>query len=156
MKMVAPMEIGICCRDLESLRRFYVDTLGFEAVNDLQVPPEKSTPASLAADGYRVARLQSPWGERIKLLQPVEAASERESESDWVLARQGKIYLTFIVDDLKAMIAKLRASDVRFLTGAEPFEVRPQTFLCFLRDPEGNVLEFVEYGDIKDYRSDLQ
>jgi len=33
--------------------------------------------------------------------------------------------------------------------------VRPGTWLAFFRDPEGNVLELVEYDDPAAYRPDL-
>ena len=45
---------------------------------------------------------------------------------------------------------------VEFLTGPTRVEVRPGTFLSFCRDPEGNVLELVQYADIHAYRSDLK
>lgn len=154
MKMTAPLEIGICCDDLDRLRAFYVDVLGCEPINDLQVPAEKSAPAGMAKDGYRVARIQSPWGERLKLFQPATKA-EGVAPSEWILGRRGMAYVTFIIDDLEAMIARLKAAGVTFLTGGEPVEVRPGTFLSFIRDPEGNVLEFVEYSDIREYRADL-
>ncbi len=154
MKMKAPMEIGICCDDLDRLRTFYVDVLGCEPINEHQVPAEKSTPAGMAKDGYRVARLQTSWGERLKLIQPVTRAAGAEP-AEWILGRRGIAYITFIIDDLNAMIARLKAAGVAFLSGKERVEVRPGTFLSFIRDPEGNVLEFVEYSDIREYRSDL-
>lgn len=154
MRMVAPLEVGICCRDLDRLAAFYCDHLGCTRINDLEVPPDKAAPSALAEQGYRVMRLQTPWGERIKLLQPAASPAD-SSHPDWVLGAQGIVYLTFIVDDIRAMIARLAEAGARFLTGAEPVEVRPQTYLAFLRDPEGNVLELVEYGSIADYRDDL-
>ena len=40
-------------------------------------------------------------------------------------------------------------------SGPRKVEVRPGVFLVFARDPEGNVLEFVEYTDLRAYRPDL-
>ena len=131
-----------------------MDVLGCEPINEHQVPAEKSTPAGMAKDGYRVARLQTSWGERLKLIQPVTRAAGAEP-AEWILGRRGIAYITFIIDDLNAMIARLKAAGVAFLSGKERVEVRPGTFLSFIRDPEGNVLEFVEYSDIREYRSDL-
>ncbi|MEX0759839.1 MAG: VOC family protein [Tistlia sp.] len=154
MKMVAPLEVGICCRDLDRLAEFYTRFLGCERVTDLEVPAEKARPSALSDGAYRVLRLQTPWGERLKLLQPA-APPEAAARTPWVLGGQGIVYLTFIVEDLRATIARLSEAGADFLTGDAPVEVRPQTFLAFLRDPEGNVLEFVEYGSLSDYRSDL-
>lgn len=155
MKMLAPIEIGICCRNLDTLAAFYVEVLGCRWVNDLQVPADKAAPSALADDGYRVVRLQTPWGERLKLLQPARSAAAAGTAEPWILARHGVVYITFIVDNLKAMVAGLKSAGVAFMTGEEPVEVRPRTFLTFVRDPEGNVLEFVEYGDIAEYRPEL-
>ena len=43
-----------------------------------------------------------------------------------------------------------------FDSAPAPMEVRPGTWLAFFRDPEGNVLELVEYDDPAAYRPDLQ
>jgi lactoylglutathione lyase len=154
MRMTAPLEVGVCCGDLDGLMAFYVDVLGCTHVNTVEVPPEKARPAGLAADGYRVARLQTPRGERLKLLQPAAAPAAPEVPG-WLLDRQGATYLTFIIDDLDAMLDRLQAAGVTTVTGWSKVEVRPGTFLAFVRDPEGNVLEFVAYADINAYRPDL-
>ena len=154
MKMVAPLEIGICCEDLDSLARFYTDVLGCTFVNAVDVPPEKSREAGLTDAGYRVARIQTPYGERLKLLQPGRQPARPDASGEF-LSRRGAFYITFIVDDLGAMLKRLTAAGVEVCTGPERVEVRPGTYLAFARDPEGNVLEFVEYADVKAYRPDL-
>lgn len=104
--------------------------------------------------GYDVARLQTPYGERIKLLQPsvAPAAAVRGAA---ILDRQGATYLTFIVRDLAGVVRGLQARGVVFDSAPAPMEVRPGTWLAFFRDPEGNVLELVEYDDPAAYRPDL-
>ncbi len=151
--MTAPMEVGICCSDLERLTAFYVETLGCKLVSVIDVDAERASEAALAAQGYRVARLQTPWGERIKLLAPAEAPQSQEAP-DWILSRRNAVYLTFIVDDLETMLARLEGR-AELLSGPERVEVRPGVWLAFARDPEGNVLEFVEYDDVAGYRDDL-
>lgn len=154
MKMVAPLEVGICCRDIEALSRFYVDELGCVPIVVNEVGAERARTAHLSRDAYRVARLQTPWGERIKLLQSTTTPRSAE-EVEWILDRQGATYLTFIVEDLEALVSRLQASRVQFVTGNEPVEIRPGVWLAFARDPEGNVLEFVEYEVLADYREDI-
>ncbi|WP_417241194.1 VOC family protein [Celeribacter halophilus] len=155
MKMTAPMEMGLTVRDLPLMLAFYRDALGLSVVADNSVPAFKAEEASLSRDGYRVVRLQTPWGERIKLLVPESPPSERPAPSDHILDQHEVIYLTFIVDDLCEVLASALAAGGISLTGEKPVEVRPGTFLAFLRDPEGHTLEIVEYADISDYRSDL-
>ena len=154
MRMVAPLEVGICCSDLDQLAKFYVEVLGCRTISTIEVPAAKAREAALSSDSYRVMRLQTPRGERIKLLQP-GAAPKTPEEPEWLLESRNAVYLTFIVEDLDAMLHRLGSSDARLITGSTKVEVRPGVWLAFVRDPEGNVLEFVEYQDLAAYRSDL-
>ncbi|HYD70290.1 VOC family protein [Azospirillum sp.] len=154
MTMLAPLEVGICCADLDTLAAFYTGVLGFTAVGTIEVPAEKAVGTGLCDAGYRVTRLQTPYGERIKLLQPATPPAE-SAPAARILDRRNTVYLTFIIDDLHGMVDRLRGAGVEPLTGPEPVEVRPGTVLAFVRDPEGNVLEFVQYADVRAYRPDL-
>lgn len=154
MHMTVPMEVGICCRDLDALLAFYTDVVGLKLVNRVSVPADKARATGLTAHGYDVARLQTPYGERIKLLQP-NVAPESAVRGAAILDRQGATYLTFIVRDLAGVVRNLQARGVVFDSAPAPMEVRPGTWLAFFRDPEGNVLELVEYDDPADYRPDL-
>lgn len=155
MNQLVPMELGLCCRDLDLLKRFYCDALGLTEINDLTVPAEKAGQTGLSEGGYRVARLQTPQGERLKLLQP-HTPPEPAAREHPILARQGTSYLTLIVDDLAAALDRLRSYGASLLSGDAPVEVRPGTFLVFATDPEGNVIECVQYADIQGYRPDIR
>lgn len=155
MKMISPLEVGLGVRDLPRMRHFYENALGCQFVNEVAVPADKARQAALSDGGYTVVRLQTSYGERIKLLAPANppAAAARSGP---ILDQPNACYLTFIVDDIDAAIARLQAHGVEFLTGPARVEVRPGTFLSFCRDPEGNVLELVQYADIHAYRPDLK
>ena len=155
MNMMAPLEVGLGVRDLPRMRAFYENALGCRFVSEVFVPADKARQAALADGGYTVVRLQTSHGERIKLLAPVNPAPEARHQGP-ILAQPNASYLTFIVEDINAAMARLRADGVEFLTGPERVEVRPGTFLAFCRDPEGHVLELVQYADITSYRNDLK
>jgi lactoylglutathione lyase len=152
--MTAPLEVGLCCGDLDRLASFYVDVLRCRRINVLDVPPERAQQARLSDHGYRVARLQTPWGERIKLLEPQKPPA-CDAPAAWILGKQNSAYLTFIVRDLAVMLGRLKRSAATVMTGDDPIEVRPGVWLVFATDPEGNILEFVQYDDVADYRPDL-
>lgn len=97
MKMMAPLEVGICCENLDRLLDFY-EQLGFERVSVIDVPAEKA-----AASGYRIARLQTPWGERLKLLRPASAVAAGRDQGP-LLQSCGIRYLTFIIGDLGRLL----------------------------------------------------
>ncbi len=150
MRVAAPFEPGISVVDLDRTVAFYRDVLGLSVYNILDVPPEKSAPPGLAANGYRIARLETSDGQRLKFAQPTNPPASA-STRDHVLDRQGGPWITFIVEDLAALVARLKAAGVPLLS-AETFEVRSGVNIIFGRDPEGNFLEFVEYDDITSYR----
>ncbi|HRP22045.1 MAG TPA: VOC family protein [Alicycliphilus sp.] len=153
--MISPLEVGLGVRDLPRMRYFYENALGCQFVNEVAVPADKARQAALSDGGYTVVRLQTSYGERIKLLAPANPPAAAVHGGP-ILDQPNACYLTFIVDDIDAAIARLQAHGVEFLTGPARVEVRPGTFLSFCRDPEGNVLELVQYADIHAYRPDLK
>lgn len=154
MKMVAPLEVGICVDNLPDMVAFYRDVLGAGYVTSNDVPAEKAEPAGFSATGYQIVRLQLNTGERIKLVKP-NGPAETSRKTDFVLDRQGPVFLTFIIDGLDDMIATLKKAGAPLRTGPKKIEIRDGVYLCFTQDPEGNYLELVEYRDISEYRSDI-
>jgi catechol 2,3-dioxygenase-like lactoylglutathione lyase family enzyme len=151
--MLAPLEIGIAVRDLPGMTKFYADVLGCKHVSEVNVPADKSRSNGLSPDGCTVVRLQTPYGERIKLLaSPSTGAASHER---WLLARAGLAYLTLIIAGIDDWCARLKAMGVR-LASETPVENRPGLRVLFFQDPEGNVLELVEYADLASYRPDLR
>ncbi len=158
MEMTAPLEVGIAVRDLDGMIAFYRDVLGLAFVNVHDMGPAEGKATALSHAGYQIARLQAPGGERVKLVRDKArpaVPAEPSMGGTRILKRQGIVYLTFIIADLDAMIRHLEAHGVRLLTGATKAEPRPGVLVVFAEDPEGNVIEFVEYPDVAAYRPDL-
>ncbi len=150
-----PLGLGICFSDLDRLLPFYISVLRFRHIGTLEIAADVAAKTGLSLTGYRVARLQSSYGERLKLLEPVEPPRVNLVEEQ-LLARRSATYFTLyrnIVADLEAMVGRLKAAGVSFLKSDEPVPLRPGSSLVFLRDPEGNVLEFVTYDDLAAYPS---
>jgi catechol 2,3-dioxygenase-like lactoylglutathione lyase family enzyme len=161
MAATAPLEVGISVLDLEGMIAFYRDVLGLAFVNTHDMGPTAGMATALSAAGYEIARLQAPGGERVKLVRakaplPAPAGGGTASVGEGgILGRRGIVYLTFIIADLDGAIRHLAAHGAHLLTGATKVEPRPGVFLAFAEDPEGNVIELVEYADIEAYRPDL-
>lgn len=154
LKSVAPFEVGITVSDIDALLPFYRDVLGFRVLSDILVPAEKSRPTGLSPDGYRVMRLESAGGDRIKFAQPAQAPVAAPSKA-CALGRQGGHYVTFIIADLDALHARLSEAGIR-LDSQGLVEVRAGLRMMMIRDPEGNYVEFVEYADLGAYRPGLK
>jgi catechol 2,3-dioxygenase-like lactoylglutathione lyase family enzyme len=150
MKTVAPSEIGVVAADIDALLAFYVGVLGMRVVGDIKVPAATSRRTGLAPDGYRVVRLETDGGDRIKLARPI-AGPQPGPRGDYAMQRRGATYLTLIVDDVRSLHARLIAAGVA-LRSEGVVELRPGVWLVLATDPEGNFIEFLQYDDLASYR----
>lgn len=151
--MKAPLEIGISVQDLDRAADFYEHVLGMQRISEATLAPERAVLAGFGPVAFRMVRLQTNYGERIKLLQQDPPATRAPHDGP-LLAHAGITYLTFVVTDIEAAVQRLRAAGVKLLSDG-PFQTRPGTRLLFFRDCEGNPLELVQYDDLAAYRPDL-
>ena len=152
--MVAPLEPGIVCIDIDRMFDFYTGVLGLRLATDAEATPEMSTKFGTGPNGFRIIRLQTPYGERIKLVQPKKTVLKQNPVPEWVFERQGIAYLTFVIVDVNEVVTRLRKNRVDLVSNG-PVEIREGITAIFVRDPEGNFLEFVQYADLASYRPDL-
>lgn len=150
MTSVAPFEVGLVAADIDALLPFYRDVLGFALLSDIVAPAATSRAAGLAPDGYRVVRLESGYGDRIKLAQP-STRCERVQPTKYTMQRQGTAYLTFIVDALLALHQRLRDAGTPIRSDGIVV-LRPGVSMLLATDPEHNWIEFVHYDDLASYR----
>jgi catechol 2,3-dioxygenase-like lactoylglutathione lyase family enzyme len=143
LREVAPIEPGIVCIDLERMIRFYTSVLGLQLVNDAETAPEMSTKFGTTPDGYRIVRLQTSLGQKIKLVQP-KVPPEPNPLPQWVFQRHGIVYLTFVVTDIDEVIGHLKARGARMVS-SDVVEIRKGILAIYMLDPENNFVEFVEF-----------
>jgi catechol 2,3-dioxygenase-like lactoylglutathione lyase family enzyme len=149
----APLEVGVAVRDLERAARFYEEVLGFRRISEATLAPDRAELAGFGRVAFRMVRMQTEYGERVKLLE-TDPRPEDPGRPTSMLGRSGFAYLTFVVTDIEAALARLKAAGAEMIT-AEPVQTRPGTRLAFFRDSEGNPLELVQYDDLKAYRPDI-
>ena len=154
LKMVSPLEPGIVCVDLERMLSFYTEVLGLKFATDAEASAEMSAEFGTGPHGFRIIRLQTPYGERIKLIQPKKVSLKQNEVPKWVFERQGIAYITFVIVDVQEVALRLKKFGVELMS-ADPIEIRKGITAIFAKDPEGNFLEFVEYADLASYRPDL-
>lgn len=124
---------GLVVRDLDRAVAWYRDTLGFE------VEAMTSAPEFGLRFGY-LRRGES----RLELFQKDGSEGLREGEDDLMASFQyaGFRHFAFEVDDVDATWAEIQALGLD--------EACPPTrnadlgvYYCFIRDPDGNLLEFI-------------
>lgn len=141
IRYTADIQPAIAVRDLDAQVAFYTRVLGFEHHSTIDVPPEMSARASISQHGYRITRLLNSRGDMLKLVRPGKLESEMRQRGS-ALMKPNDTFLTFIVEDLQPVLEAAQTSGTPIMSDGI-VEVRPGVELLFLRDPEGNFLEFV-------------
>ena len=152
LRNVAPLEIGIAVGDLDAALAFYRDTLGLAEISRIPTPPAKAIASGIARGGYTVVRLQMATGERIKLF-ALDDGQSPGAERATPLSGPGFAFLTLIVADIEAAVARLASAGARIR--ARTVELRPGVRTALVDDPDGLIVEIVQYDDLTDYRPDL-
>jgi len=135
---LAPHHFGVTVTDLDRAVEFYRDTFDFDA-------PDRFTVSGEAfADGVGVDGATGRFahfvldGARIEL---VEYDPEGTDATGAAVNQPGAKHLGLAVDDLDAFYAGL---DPSVETLSEPRTTESGTRICFVRDPEGNLIEVLD------------
>ncbi|MSU24547.1 MAG: hypothetical protein EXS32_12090 [Opitutus sp.] len=145
--------LNIVVADMERSRKFYTEVLGFTKTKEAQLSGEWIE-RIVGLQGVRVHAvfLVSPGGEpRIELLKyeaPAGAGFAENSRANTL----GLRHFALRVDDIAAMVAKLRAAGVevfgepvRVPGGVVEFDAGSHKTLVYLLDPDGVIIELAEY-----------
>jgi glyoxylase I family protein len=137
LKLTHPVvDIAMVCSDFKESLRFYHEQLGFEIVQDIQIPDEVARGAALAPRGFRQVRLRA-GGTLVKLM---DITSPPPRRSDKFAA--GVRWLTFFVEDVRQTFEQLKATGVRFLSA--PVAAPDAAGVVCAVDPDGVLIEFVQ------------
>lgn len=120
------LDLGVVVSDLEASLAFYRDTLGLTYVGSNAV-------------GFGTLHRLRYGTSDFKLIDPAEPV---EAGPQGLTACQGLRYVTFVIQNLDEVCAKLAALGVAF--EIEPREIRPGVRIAMVHDPDGNVVEFVQ------------
>jgi catechol 2,3-dioxygenase-like lactoylglutathione lyase family enzyme len=135
---------ALSTRDLARLVAFYGDLFGFEVEFDF--PWDESNLA------FRRTHAAPETAGRVVMLtrglHRLEIFEYRKPEPRPDLPERrnadlGISHLCFEVRDLAAEVERLAAAGMRFLSG--PVEQTPEISNCYGRDPDGNLIELIEF-----------
>ena len=147
MKIDWMYHTGFVVSDIERSLAFYRDLLGLEEERNTVIEDEFISKL-LGYPGVRVHTVYLGIGDMrhsVELLQFLDSRGGQVSPT--ALNEIGATHLGFIVDDVDSWYSDLLARGVKF---ANPPAVRPDarypwaSKACYLQDPDGNWLEFVE------------
>lgn len=120
------IDLGIICGDIRASLHFYQTLLGLEKVGE--------QPATTGT----MHRLRFGSSD-VKLIDPTKRPGVGPIGIDQQL---GFRYLTFVVTNLEAVCQHLAANHVEFTR--KKTTIRPGTTIAMVKDPDGNIVEFVE------------
>ena len=122
------IDLGIICGDIQASLHFYHTLLGLEKVDE--------RPA-MTGTMHRLRFGNSD----VKLIDPI---TRPEGGPIGIDQQLGFRYLTFVVTNLDAVCQHLQAHNIEFTRNKT--EIRPGIKIAMVKDPDGNIVEFVERG----------
>ncbi len=122
------VDVGIFVSDIKKSLDFYHGILGLEKIEELPT-------------GFGTLHRLRFGTSDVKLMDPKKVPSAGAIGLEKQL---GIRYLTFVIRDLTGLCAELKGKDVEFTIPET--QIRPGTRIAMVKDPDGNILEFVERG----------
>lgn len=145
------IDLGTVVSDIDASVRFYTEAIGFKEVAAFDVSADIAAAAGLTADkplSIRVLALgDSPQATKLKLME-VADTKPRTGDVEFIHSHTGFRYLTLLVTDMEATLARLKQAGVKPLGKSPvplPAELLPPGgfFLTVVRDPDGNLVELI-------------
>jgi len=143
------IDLGTVVSDLEKSVRFYTEGVGFRELEGFAVDADVAAAAGLTDSkplSIRVLALgDGPDATKLKLMQ-VAGTAPRTGDTEFIHSHTGFRYLTIVVADTDAALARLEKLGVKPLARspvALPAALAPGMHLTCVRDPDGNVVELI-------------
>lgn len=132
---------AICVADMERSLAFYRDLLGMKVTIDSRIsgPDVDQILALENSDARRVYVVG--YGGKIELFE-FASPEGKPFPDDFRVCDVGLTHIAFEVDSLEAIYDEFSAKGIQFHNA--PLPVKGRGMVCYLRDPDGVVLEFLE------------
>lgn len=134
--------VGVNVNDLAAAKAFFLD-LGLEVVGEWQAEGERLDRV-VGLDNVKTAAvmLRMPGGqstlELVQFIAPTDARDVQRLPAN----AHGIRHIAFLVDDIEAVVAGLKAKGTETFSEIQVFEGQYKT--CYIRGPEGIILELGE------------
>lgn len=120
------IDLGIIVSDIKTSLNFYHTLLGLEFIESIPIP------------FGTLHRLRFGTSD-VKLVEPKSIPARGPIGLD---SQIGYRYLTFVIKNLSGLCSNLRASGFEFVIPET--EIRPGVWIAMVKDPDGNIVEFLE------------
>jgi catechol 2,3-dioxygenase-like lactoylglutathione lyase family enzyme len=145
----ATIDLGCVVSDIDKSVRFYTEGIGFRELEGFEVPTSLATDAGLTDSRPLAIRVlvlgEGPEATKLKLMQ-VAGTLPRTGDNEFIHSHTGFRYLTIMVADTDAALARLEKLGVKPIAKspiALPESLAPGMHLTCVRDPDGNLVELL-------------
>ena len=142
-------DFGIVVSDINEAAEFYKNALGLVEVEGFDVPADMGGNSGLSDhQPFHVRVFKVADDERatqVKIMQFKDAPGKRV-DNTFIHSSYGIRYLTFYVTDIAASVDRARKAGAVILAKGPvelPEDLAPGVYLAVVRDPDGNMIEFV-------------
>lgn len=143
------IDLGCVVTDIDKSVKFYTEGIGFKELKGFEVPADLARDAGLTdlrPLSIRVLTLgDDETATKLKLMQVV-GTLPRTGDNDFIHSHTGFRYLTIMVADTEAVLARLEKLGVKPIAKgpvAIPESLVPGMTLTCVRDPDGNIVELI-------------
>ncbi len=134
--------VGIIVNDLPAAKAFFLD-LGLEMMGEGEVQGELVERVTGLQDvKAEIIMLRTPDGETNIELSKFHRPTDDNGIQRSLANTLGIRHITFVVDDLEAMVAKLKKNGAELVGEIQTYDTEYK--LCYIRGPEGIILELAE------------
>jgi catechol 2,3-dioxygenase-like lactoylglutathione lyase family enzyme len=142
MKVLRIDHVGIIVNDLPAAKAFFLE-LGLEMMGAGEVEGEwAGRIIGLQNVKAEVIMLRTPGGEMNIELSKFHSPIDENGIQRPLANTLGIRHITFVVEDVEAMVAKLKKSGAELVGEIQTYENSYK--LCYIRGPEGIILELAE------------
>jgi len=138
------IDLGVIVGNLDKSAKFYTEALGFTEIDGFSVGADVAGESGLTASRPLTVRVfvlaNEPAATRLKLMEFPDGAPKK-IDTQYLHSTLGYRYLTLHVADTTASVARAKAAGVEPVKA--PYDLGGGTWLTLVRDPDGNIIEFV-------------
>jgi len=138
------IDLGMVVSDVEAAAKFYTEAIGFTEVQGFDVSAELAGDSGLTdykAFKVRVFVLaEEATATRLKIME-MPGANSKKVDHQFISSSLGYSYLTLMVSDMGAAVERAKKAGVQPVK--EPYRLGGNNYLTLVKDPDGNIIEFV-------------
>ena len=147
-QVIGISHIAYNVKDLDRSIEFYCKYLNFEKAFDIRIPDNiedyiPGTPLVAIIGLESLVYLKAPDGSYLELFRPLPEYNLSSGGPNYT--NMGYVHLSLQVDDLDGFVEELRANGIQI--DSEKEFGPDNTYTIWIKDPDGNRIELMEYTD---------